>query len=80
MSKKIKKPFSLEEWENGAKVETRGGQAVRLLCSDLQTVDQFRVVGLRTYEPGKEFIDYWDINGNNWLMSNKYELVIVEEV
>ena len=30
----IQRPFSIEEWEMGARVETRDGRSVRILCTD----------------------------------------------
>ena len=34
MKKKIQKPFNVEAAKNGAKVETRDGDSVRILCYD----------------------------------------------
>lgn len=36
MKKKVIKPFSVEEWKNGARVETRDGRPVRILCTDMK--------------------------------------------
>lgn len=36
MKKKIIKPFLIEAWKNGAKVETRDGRSVRILCTDFK--------------------------------------------
>lgn len=33
-TRKIQRPFSIEEWKNGARVETRDGRPVRILCTD----------------------------------------------
>lgn len=34
MKKKIQKPFDVEAAKNGARVETRGGKSVRIICYD----------------------------------------------
>lgn len=78
MKKKNIKPFSVEEWKNGARVETRDGRPVRILCTDYRR--DYPVVGIIEYVSG-ECIDTftldgrYDINGED-----NRDLVIVEEV
>ena len=38
MKKEIIKPFDLEAYKNGAKVKTRDGHEVRIICTDVKGV------------------------------------------
>ena len=52
MKKKIQKPFDLEAYKRGAKVETRSGNPVRILCTEMkgQKNPIVAVVDFGTYE------------------------------
>ena len=80
MKKEIIKSFSLEAWKNGAKIKTRDGHEVRIICTDakgscfpivaLVKIDDNHEVTMHYTSEGK--IDAGDISDN--------DLVIVEEV
>lgn len=75
--KKIQKPFSIEAWKKGAKVETKDGRAVRILCTDADSSNGC-IVGLVN-----EIAIMWSYDGkfcNNGKRSDFFDLVIVEEV
>lgn len=80
---KIQKPFSIEEWENGAKVETRDGRPVRILCTDRKGKLN-PILGLYTNSKGDEMTASWRADGiaqsSEGYISNPLSLVIVEEV
>lgn len=81
MTKKIK-PFNIEEWKGGAKVETRDGRSVRILCTDMKS--GYDIVGLAEQD-GIEVVLTWLTNGRylHPSLSDKdddRDLVIVEEV
>lgn len=48
---KIQKPFSIEAWKNGAKVETIDGKDVRILCTDLKS-EHYPIVAAITCRNG----------------------------
>ena len=48
------KPFDLEAAKNGAKVVTRCGNSVRIVCSDMRD-DDYPIVGVVSRENGTEF-------------------------
>lgn len=54
MKKKIQKPFSIEAWKNGAKVETRSGREVRILCTDVKSA--YSIVAVTMCEDGEEAV------------------------
>lgn len=37
MEKKVVKPFSVEAAKNGARIETRNGHKVRIVCFEMET-------------------------------------------
>ncbi|MBP5220585.1 MAG: hypothetical protein J6034_07790 [Bacteroidaceae bacterium] len=77
MKKKITKPFSVEAYNNGAKVETRDGRAVRILCTDARSVCP--IVALLIGESDE--IATYHINGRfSYIDHSDKDLVIVEEV
>lgn len=79
MKKKIQKPFSVEAWRNGAKVETRSGRSVRILCTDIKSA--YSIVAATTCEDGEEAVTEYDANGHFCIGSeDNCDLVIVEEV
>lgn len=79
MKKKVIKPFSVEEWRNGAKVETRSGRAVRILCTDIKSA--YSIVAAVMCKDGEEAVTEYDANGHFCIGSeDNCDLVIVEEV
>lgn len=77
-TKKIQKPFSVEAWKNGAKVETRSGREVRILCTDIKNC--YSIVAAIMCEDGEESITVYDADGHFCTGSeNNCDLVIVEE-
>lgn len=79
MKKKIQKPFSVEAWRNGAKVETRSGRAVRILCTDIKSA--YTIVGATMCEDGEEAVTEYDADGHFCKgCEDNCDLVIVEEV
>lgn len=78
-TKKIQKPFSVEAWKNGAKVETRSGREVRILCTDLK--DDYPIVAGVAQDDGTECSCVYDATGHFCTGCEDYcDLVIVEEV
>lgn len=79
MKRKIQKPFSIEAWKNGAKVETRSGRSVRILCTDLK--DDYPIVAGVAQDNGTECSCIYDADGHFCTGYEDYcDLVIVEEV
>lgn len=79
MKKKIQKPFSVEAWRKGAKVETRSGREVRILCTDLK--DNYPIVAGVAQDDGTECSCVFDKDGHFCTGSEtESDLVIVEEV
>lgn len=80
MKKEIIKPFDLEAYKNGAKVKTRGGHEVRIICTDAKDKD-FPIIGLVTSCDGNEDIAYYTPEGKVRLDTgvSDNDLVIVEE-
>jgi hypothetical protein len=82
MKKEIIKPFDLEAYKNGAKVKTREGNEVRIICTDrknphcpiiaLVKVDDINETVLHYTPEGKVLLNPGVISGD--------DLVIVEEV
>lgn len=79
MKKKIQKPFDAEAAKNGAKVETREGRSVRILCYDKATA-AYPIVGLVNYESVEHCYTY-TIEGKVLISeTSENDLVIIEEV
>ena len=79
MKKKVIKPFSIEEWKNGAKVETRDGRPVRILCTDLKSA--YPIIAAVMYKDGEEAATEYDTDGHFCIGSeDNCDLVIIEEV
>lgn len=79
-TKKIQRPFSVEEWRNGAKVETRDGRPVRILCTDYKERD-YPVVGIVRLGETEESINTFTLDGRfNIHKEEDRDLVIVEEI
>jgi len=78
-TKKIQKPFSIEAWKNGAKVETRDGRSARLICTDLNSI--YSIAAAITNDDGEEHTDEYDTDGHySHGQEDVCDLVIVEEV
>jgi len=78
-TKKIQKPFSVEAWKNGAKVETRDGRSVRILCTDIKSC--YSIVVAIMCEDGEEAVTEYDADGHFYIgKEDNRDLVIVEEV
>lgn len=78
MMKKIQKPFNVESAKNGAKVETRDGKSVRIICYD-KVADDYPIVALVNIGGIESCYGYTTegrLFGNE---INKLDLVIVEE-
>ena len=79
MKKKIQKPFSVEAWKNGAKVETKSGRSVRILCTDIKSA--YSIVAATMCEDGEEAVTEYDADGHFCKgCEDNCDLVIVEEV
>jgi hypothetical protein len=81
MKKEIIKPFDLEAYKNGAKVKTRDGHEVRIICTDAKDKD-FPIIGLVTSCDGNEDIVYYTLEGKVCTPKSTIrneDLVIVEE-
>ena len=81
MKKEIIKPFDLASYKNGAKVKTRDGHEVRIICTDRKN-PYFPIVALVKLTDGSESTQFYTSNGRKQpikcTISNK-DLVIVEE-
>lgn len=83
MTRKIRKPFSLEAYEAGAKVETRNGKAVRILATDIKGSEQPILAAVYSEDYEEERIHNYTKDGSFYLHDEepcKLDLVIVEEV
>lgn len=79
MKKKAIKPFSIEAWRNGAKVETRDGRDARILCTDIKS--EYSIIAAVMCKDGEEAVTEYDANGHFCIGSeDNCDLVIVEEV
>ena len=82
MKKEIIKPFDLASYKNGAKVKTRNGHEVRIICTDAKDKD-FPIIGLVTSCDGNEDVAYYTLEGKLCIPKSTIraeDLVIVEEV
>ena len=82
MKKEIIKSFDLASYKNGAKVKTRDGHEVRIICTDAKDKD-YPIIGLVTSCDGNEDVVYYTLEGKvctpkNTIRDN--DLVIIEEV
>ena len=77
MKKKIQKPFDVEAAKNGAKVETRSGRSVRIICYNKK--GSYPIVALVAY--GDEETYFYNVEGKYIRdRCSDDDLVIVEEV
>lgn len=78
MKKKIQKPFDVEAAKRGAKVETKGGDPVRIICYDRKS--GYPIVALVNYKDNENCCTY-TIEGSQYYDGpTEDDLVIVEEV
>lgn len=81
MKKEIIKPFNLEAYKEGAKVKTRDGHKVRIVCTDAK--DDYPIIGLVTNSAGDEHIVLYTLEGKLYIAKSVIcaeDLVIVEEI
>lgn len=79
MKTKTQKPFSIEEWKSGAKVETRDGRSVRILCTDFKNSNP--IFAAVAKEDGGERTYLYHADGLYYKNSEcDCDLVIVEEI
>ena len=80
MKKKIQKPFDAEAAKRGAKVETRNGIPVRIICYDREG-GQYPILALVDDGSGYESCIEYDLEGKFFCSGpGEHDLVIVEEV
>lgn len=82
MKKEIIKSFDLEAYKNGAKVRTRGGHEVRIICTDAKNPFS-PIVALISLSDGCEIAQSYTSKGKKQLTKGVIsddDLVIVEEV
>jgi hypothetical protein len=81
MKKEIIKPFDLASYKNGAKVKTRDGHEVRIICTDAKN-EYYPIIGL-VINNGDEHITLYTLEGKVDSAKSTIhaeDLVIVEEV
>jgi len=80
MKKEIIKPFDLESYKNGAKVKTRNGHEVRIICTDVKALC-FPIIALVEIADSTEVVMHYTSKGEiDAGYINNNDLVIVEEV
>lgn len=80
MKKEIIKSFDLEAYKNGAKVKTRNGHEVRIICTDVKALC-FPIIALVEIDDSNEVVMHYTSEGEidaGDISDN--DLVIVEEV
>ena len=88
MKKKIQKPFDLEAAKGGAKVETRDGDSVRILCYDRKSNNNnhinFPIIALTNHNGTESCFSYTSegrLLGDAFdICDDAHDLVIIEEV
>lgn len=78
MKRKIQKLFSIEEWKNGAKIETRCGNPVRILCADIKG-SKNKLIAAVDYGDHED-VYYYNDNGFIYPETDPDDIVIVEEI
>lgn len=79
MKKKIVKPFDTTSAKNGAKVETKDGHSVRILCYDRRCID-YPIIALVNFDKNEQVYSY-NIDGILYHCNNDNKnLVIIEEI
>lgn len=81
MKKEIIKPFDLASYKNGAKVKTRDGHDVRIICTDAKHIF-YPIIALVKVDGDKECTISYTPEGKAYhgLTNNANDLVIVEEI
>lgn len=82
MKKKIiKKPFDLEAYNKGAKIQTRDGHEVRIICTDAEN-PRFPIIALAKLYNKEEVVVHYTLEGKALLADtiHQNDLVIVEEI
>ena len=81
MKKEIIKPFDLESYKNGAKVKTRNGHEVRIICTDRKN-PKFPIIALNKLDNNNETYHSYTSKGRQFSEDSisDSDLVIVEEV
>ena len=78
MKKKIQKPFDAEAAKRGAKIETRNGKSVRIVCYDKKGV--YSIIALIDYGEVENYSAYTIKGGLIPNETSEEDLVIIEEV
>lgn len=79
MKKKIQKHFDVELAKKGAKVETKDGHSVRILCYDRRCID-YPIIALVNFDKNEQIYSY-NTDGILYNSSNDNKnLVIVDEI
>jgi len=81
MKKEIIKPFDLEAYKKGAKIQTRDGHEVRIVCTNAENL-RFPIIALAKLYNEEEFVVHYTLEGKALLADtiHQNDLVIVEEV
>lgn len=82
MKKEVIKSFDLEAYKNGAKIQTRNGRKVRIICTDVEN-PCFTIIGLVKLKDGNELNQSYTSKGKVHIAEGAIsgnDLVIVEEV
>ena len=78
--KKVIKPFDLNAYNNHAKIRTRDGHKVRIVCTDAKN-KKFPIIALIGTDDGEETTMSFTIEGrNNEKYISNYDIVIIEYV
>ena len=86
MKKKIQKPFNVEAAKGGAKVETRDGASVRILCYDRKSNNciNFPIIALINHNGVEICFSYTSegrlLSDDFNIYEDAHDLVIIEEV
>jgi len=77
----IKKPFDLEAYKKGAKIQTRDGHEVRIVCTNAEN-PRFPIIALAKLYNEEEVVVHYTLEGKALLADiiHQNDLVIVEEV
>lgn len=77
----IKKPFDLEAYKKGAKIQTRDGHKVRIVCTNAEN-PRFPIIALAKLYNEEEVVVHYTLEGKALLADtiHQNDLVIVEEV
>lgn len=80
MKKEIIKPFNLEAYKNGSKIQTRDGHEVRIICTDVKALC-FPIIALVKIDNSTEVVMHYTYKGKiNTESISDHDLMIVEEV